>query len=99
MQSAKTLGHPMISHQERNLPCSLPGPRGAGHSTAVEVIVPTAQVATASSRLSAADPYLHRPAQERGRKRVLRFLEASIELGAKEERDLGPQDGAAEGLS
>lgn len=52
---------------------SAPRPRGAGHSTAVELTLPTAQALTASSKLLAAGSHLFGPAQNRGERRGLRL--------------------------
>ena len=53
--------------QEMNLSLAL-RPRGAGHSTAVELTLPTAQALIASSRLLAAGSHLLGPAQERSKR-------------------------------
>lgn len=70
--AAEIQGLQMMPLQETSLPLSQ-RPRGAGHSTAVELTLPTAQALTASSRLLAAGPHLVGPAQERGKKGGLRF--------------------------
>lgn len=56
----------MMPLQEAGPPSS-PRPRGAGHSTAGEPTLPTAQAPIASSRFLAAGSHLLDPAQERER--------------------------------
>lgn len=57
-----------------------PRPRGAGHSAAVELTLPTVQVLTASSRLLAAGSHLFGPAQNRGERRGLRFWARNVRV-------------------
>ena len=60
-----------------------PRPRGARHSTAVELTPPTAQDPTASSRFVVAGSHLLSSAQERARERGLRLWARSKGLGER----------------